>query len=81
MDYASDIGNTLLGSYDVDACMAYCYATFPTAVGGFLVAGSNICYCKAAMVGDPIARACTSGVGFYKGALRSNYDHLTVARS
>jgi hypothetical protein len=55
MDYNQnmDLGYVGLGTYDVAACMGYCYANFPAAMGGVLLSGSNWCICKGAMIGAP----------------------------
>jgi hypothetical protein len=55
MDYNKDmdLGSTGLSSSNVKDCMGYCYANYPTAMGGVLLSGSNWCVCKGAMVGTP----------------------------
>jgi hypothetical protein len=72
MFYGSDLGNMRMGSFDVDACMAWCYATYTTALGGYL-ANDNTCYCKGSMV-NPALRACTDGTGFYKGTHKTSHS-------
>jgi hexokinase len=47
----NDLGAVQLGTFSVAACMAHCFSTYPAAMGGVLLTGSNLCYCKGAMIG------------------------------
>jgi hypothetical protein len=72
MDFnlGNDLGFKIYSTFDVDSCVTYCYATYSSAVGGFLTystSGSNYCWCKGTMVGSVTQQSCWYGVGFYKG--------------
>jgi hypothetical protein len=70
MDYNKDmdLGSVGLGSFNVADCMGYCYATYPAAMGGVLLIGSNWCVCKGPMVGTPTPQG-TQGFGAESRAL------------
>jgi hypothetical protein len=70
LDYngGSDLGSTTLSSYSVTDCMSFCYSSYSDAVGGYLSSDLR-CYCKGTRTTDWSYYSCTSGAGFYKGAL------------
>jgi hypothetical protein len=66
----NDLGYKWYTTFDVTSCMAYCYETYSSAVGGFMMystTGSHTCCCKATPTGSFTQQSCWYGVGFYKG--------------
>jgi hypothetical protein len=83
MDFnvGNDLGSKTFTTFDVDACESYCFTTWSSAMGGFMVyssSGSHVCWCKATMSGSVTQRDCWYGVGFYKGE-GSDTAELSVA--
>jgi hypothetical protein len=65
-------GKVITGTFSdaVTSCQSYCFETYSTATGGFLVGSeastSSTCWCKYSR-GTCTTQSCYFGVGFYKG--------------